>query len=228
MFNALRSLLVLEACYGCDRELTSQEKYLCLSCHTQLQETEYHQNPKENELYQRMAGRVPIDGAVAFCHFDKGGRMQRLIKALKYQQATGVAIYLGEFYGRLLANSDFLSGIEVLVPVPLHPHKQRQRGYNQAEKIAQGISQSTGLPVNKHSLFRKRKTATQARKAGSARWENVAGAFEIRDELPKGILLIDDVVTTGATLEACVKVILEQTPATPLVKVACLGVARSH
>ncbi|MEM9984692.1 MAG: ComF family protein [Bacteroidota bacterium] len=228
MFKALRSLLVLEACYGCDRELTSQEKYLCLSCHAQLQETAYHHRPRENELYRRLAGRVPIDGAAAFCHFDKGGRMQRLIKAFKYQQATGVAIYLGEYYGRMLAEGDFLAGIKALVPVPLHPTKQRQRGYNQAEKIAQGLSQSTGLPVNTQLLFRKRKTATQARKAGSARWENVAGAFEIQNQVPEGILLVDDVVTTGATLEACARAILDQAQTPPLVKVACLGVARSH
>jgi ComF family protein len=229
MLRDLRSLFVSDTCYACDRTLVSQERYVCLSCLSQLQETGFHAHPTDNELYRRLGGRVPLAGATSLYFFDKGGKLQALIQALKYHDAPQLGRFLGRELGERLAQSEFATEAEVLVPVPLHPSKQRQRGYNQAERIARGMAEVLGLPLRSDLLRRSRKTEAQARRAGTARWENVSGAFTARLPLPTGLILVDDVITTGATLEACIQALMaSQEPAPPLIKVASLGLARSH
>lgn len=222
----LRSLLVAENCYACDRPLVSQEQYVCLRCLSQLQATDFHQSPTKNELYFRLAGRVKIAGAASMFYFDKGGTLQTLIKALKYEDAPQIGNYLGQYAGEMMKSGPFLDGIEAVVPVPLHRRKQRKRGYNQAEKIAEGIAGVTDIPTRSDLLTRPHHTDTQARKAGSARWENVQSAFAVSGELPGSILLVDDVITTGATLEACIRAIHHANPDTQI-SIMSIGMARS-
>jgi len=227
MIRYLKSLLVRQDCYACERPLTQQESYICFDCLGQMEPTHFDLHPTENELFYRLAGRVPLAGAASLYYFDKAGRLQTLMQALKYEDAPQIGLQLGKILGQQLRNSRFAGEVDSLIPVPLHSSKQRKRGYNQAEYIARGISDQLGIPVRNDLLFRIQKTASQARKAGRARWENVAHAFEAFPNQPKSVLIIDDVITTGATLEACMRALLS-TPHPPEIRVASIGMTRKH
>ena len=154
-------------------------------------------------MYYRLAGKVPLAGAMSLFYFDKAGKLQRLISQIKYKNALPLAMYLGEYYGHVLLNDGQFPQDTVLLPVPLHWRKRYKRGYNQAEIIARGMGKALNLVVARDVLKRKRFTTSQTRLSGTARWENVASAFRLHREPPRHILLVDDVITTGATLEAC-------------------------
>lgn len=226
MWKALGSLLVSQTCYGCDQELTSQETYLCLDCRGQIEETHFHQYPQANELYYRMAGRLPLAGATALFFYDKAGRLQRIIKALKYQQQPRLGQYLGQLLGEALQGSPFLQDIDAIVPVPLHRRKRLRRGFNQSARIAEGLAATTGLPVAPHLVRRRRFTRAQARQAGTARWQNVAGAFAPTGPCPPHVLLLDDMITTGNTLIACAQGLLSGPQPPQRISVASIGMAR--
>ena len=168
-----------------------------------LPETGYHfgeKNPVEELFY----GRIPVEHAMALLFFDKGSRYRRLIYQLKYQERKENGIFLGKLIGSRIRNSHF-GTIDCIIPVPLHKAKLRRRGFNQSAIISQGISRILGIPVIENVLCRRSFTATQTRKGRYERWKNVEGIFECRNScsiVNKRILLVDDVVTTGATLEA--------------------------
>ncbi|MEL6671806.1 MAG: ComF family protein [Bacteroidota bacterium] len=225
MWKDLLGLLVVPQCMACGQALSRQEEITCTRCLTQLPQTDFHLSPQDNELYRRLAGRVPIHGAASLFFFDKKGRFQKLIQQLKYRHKPQVGSYLGRLYGHVLMDHSFLQSVEALVPVPLHPRKQRKRGYNQAEKIAQGFAQVTGIPV-KNGLRRKKDTHSQTQKRGGDRWANVAEAFVCQEPLPSHILLVDDVVTTGATLEACVRACLAADTPPQKISLISIGMAR--
>ena len=227
MIKELRSLWVAHTCYACNTPLSSQEAYICLSCQSMLQPTQFHESPLENELYYRLAGRVKLDGATSLYYFDKKGTLQTLIKQLKYHDAPNLGTHLGKMLGKTLEKSPFLEGIDAIVPIPLHWKKQITRGYNQSAYIARGISRETMIPVAGDILKRKRKTRTQTRLSTSSRWENVAQAFEVVRPCSQGILLIDDVITTGSTLEAAMRAIWSHTHPPQKIKVASIGMARN-
>lgn len=226
MWKDLGSLFISQACYGCDQELTSQETYLCLSCLSQIEQTNFHLRPQDNELYFRMAGRLPLAGATALFFYDKAGRLQRIIKALKYQQQARLGNYLGALLGETLEGSPFLQGVEAIVPVPLHRRKQWKRGYNQSERIADGLASVSGIPVATDLVRRRRFTRAQARQAGTSRWQNVAGAFEGRKASPAHVLLLDDMITTGNTLIACAQGLLSGPQPPQRISVVSIGMAR--
>lgn len=225
MIQELNRIIFDPSCYACDRLLTIQERHICLYCLSQIEETHFHLKAVENELYHRFAGKFPLAGATSLYFYDKAGRFQTIMQALKYQESPQIGSFLGAYMGVRLMESPFLDGVDMILPVPLHWTKLAKRGYNQAEMIAKGLAKVTGIPANREILFRRRKTQTQARKTGAARWQNVAHAFGVRGELPKGILLVDDVVTTGSTLEACARALLEVAPEVQI-RIACLGMAR--
>ncbi|MEM7655429.1 MAG: ComF family protein [Bacteroidota bacterium] len=214
MWKHFARLFVANDCLGCERMLTSQEQFLCLQCLSQMEETHFHESWQENELYYRLAGRVPLSGAASLFYFDKGGRLQRVIQQLKYQSMPQVGTYLGKYYGNRLQGSGSLPSVDAIVPVPLHARRLRQRGYNQAEQIARGLGKVLEIPVQAQLLKRKRHTAKQAQKAGTQRWENVAGAFQAAKQIPRSVLLVDDVITMGATMGACLEALFaaEQPP----------------
>ena len=162
---------------------------------------------EDNPVSRIFWGRTEVESAASYFHFNKGSKVQRLIHLLKYKGRRDIGIYLGRQYGAFLKNSPFFTTVEVIMPVPLHWKKLRKRGYNQSEQFAVGLSISMKIPVDTLILYRKRATETQTKKSRFKRWENVAEIFALKDpEKLNGrhVLLVDDVITTGATLEACI------------------------
>jgi ComF family protein len=162
---------------------------------------------KENNSAEiLMAGRIPFERIATFSYFVEGGVLRPMIHKLKYYNGKNIGLLLGKMFGEDLLSSDFISNIDIILPVPLHPKKQRLRGYNQAEVIANGISEATKIPVITNNLTRLVFNPTQTKRTKTERWENVSGIFEIKDSTvfeSKHILLVDDVITTGSTIEAC-------------------------
>jgi len=193
-----------DLCVACGQILNRQEKVLCAHCMFHIPRTEFHNDP-ENPVSQLFWGRVKIEHAGSFFYFNKGSSYQPLIHKLKYSGRSDIGIEMGKLFGSELRRSVFAMA-DLIIPVPLHPTKLKKRGYNQSEMIARGIAQSLVLPVNTHSLLRVESTETQTRKSRFDRFINVEGKFSIEktSELEgKHIILTDDVVTTGSTLEAC-------------------------
>jgi ComF family protein len=199
-----------DLCLACGQILNKQEKVLCSSCFFHIPRTEFHKDA-ENPVSQLFWGRVKIEYAASFFYFNKGSAYQPLIHKLKYKGRSDIGIELGKAYGAELRNS-FFSAADLIIPVPLHPRKIKIRGYNQSEMIAKGLSASMKLPFNTSILLRSESTETQTRKSRFDRFRNVEGKFVLKEtpELQGShIILVDDVVTTGSTLEACAIAILE-------------------
>ena len=197
-------------CASCDDILLRNEHFLCTKCLYELPKTNFHNDP-ENEVAQMFWGRVLINHATAYLHFQKGGYVQKLLHKLKYKGQKEIGHELGKMIGLDLLHSPFTSA-EVIIPVPLHKSKLRKRGYNQSELIAKGIAEVTKNPVITNNLCKSNATPTQTRRHRYDRWLNVEKMFELKDPKSianKHILLVDDVVTTGATLEACASVLLQ-------------------
>lgn len=228
LINALRAVLAPPLCHACDTLLTQQEHHLCFNCLGQIPFTGFEHQPLENELFYRLAGKVPLAGAAGMFYFDKAGKLQRLVSQIKYHNAVPLARYLGELWGAKLAETTWLPEGAVLVPVPLHWRKQLRRGYNQAEMIAQGLGRELAIPLERNLLRRARFTPSQTRLSGTQRWQNVVDAFQVRQTPPRRIIMVDDVITTGATLEACIRALyaVEQPP--EAVYLLSIGVARKH
>jgi ComF family protein len=200
------ALLYPKFCEACGITLNRTENIFCLSCLYHLPRTHYWKTPG-NPLEQLFWGRVPIEHVCALFFFGKGSRYRKLLHKLKYKGNGEIGVELGRQLGKELKNAPLYQTIEIIVPVPLHPKKKRKRGYNQSEKIAAGIAQITGWKVNTSALIRTQFTETQTRKSRQERWENVSEAFSLRDPAAlanRRLLLVDDVLTTGATLEACI------------------------
>jgi len=198
------SLFFPELCSGCGKNLYKSESLICTECIYHLPYTNFHID-KDNRVARQLWGRIPFNHACAYLYFQKGLRVQNLMHQLKYNNKPGVAYKLGEMYGMQLLNSEMVRDIEVIIPVPLHPARQKKRGYNQSEYFAYGLSNSLKIPVNLN-LSRKVYTQTQTRKSRFMRYENMKEVFDIaqgHNLENKHALLVDDVITTGATIEAC-------------------------
>jgi ComF family protein len=214
--NSTLHLFYPHVCTGCGSDLLDAKNLLCLKCIHDLPNTGFcdlADNPVEKYFW----GRIPLKAAYSQFYFSKEFLIQHLIHQLKYKADTTIGFYLGEMMGTTLQNSNRFSTIDVLVPLPLYADKEHKRGYNQAEIICKGISAVLHLPVLSGAVIRQRSTETQTRKHRTERWENVKDSFKVvqPNELSgKHILLVDDVVTTGSTLEACGQVILHQTNTT--------------
>ncbi len=203
--NDLLELFYPELCVTCGDRLLSHEKYVCLNCWHDLPKTNFHLK-RNNKVAQLFWGRVQVDHTTSFFSYRKGSRYQKLIHFIKYKGLKELGFEAGRKFGLELNMSDAFSSVDLVVPVPLHPKKQKQRGYNQSEWIAKGMAEAMQKELSPDNLIRKIFTSTQTRKNRFERWQNVEGIFEIArpDEFTrKHILLIDDVVTTGSTLEAC-------------------------
>lgn len=205
------SLLYPNLCLACEKNTPTESSQICLQCQADLPQTNFHLE-KENALMELFWGRIELVHATALYYFRKGGRTQHLIHQLKYANQPQIGVQLGELLGIQLATSAFYQDIDYVIPVPLHPRKERIRGYNQSDAIAQGISSGMGKPWERGILRRVVFTETQTKKNRMERMKNVGGAFEVftphRIE-GKHILLVDDVVTTGATLEVCALTLLK-------------------
>ncbi len=204
------SLLYPKICLSCGNNIRSYEEAICLTCQYKLPKTNFHLE-KENTMAELFWGRANIRHAASFYYFDKGGLVRNLIHNLKYGNKPEIGLRLGQLYGKTLRTSSFFQEIEVIIPVPLHPKKQKMRGYNQSIQFAKGISKTMQVPWSE-VLSRTVMTETQTQKARIERFKNVEHAFKvITPDMAKGkhVLLVDDVLTTGATLEACAHKLLE-------------------
>ncbi len=210
LFSDFISLLYPRLCMACGNSLFRHEQVLCTQCLLELPKTNFHRFP-DSPLDKVFWGRVPIERTAAMYYFSKGGKVQHLIHQLKYKGQREVGIYIGKLLGKdLTEEPDFLK-IDAIIPVPLHLSKLRKRGYNQSEQFAHGLAESMGIAVDTTSFIRARATETQTKKSRFARYENVKEIFRIADPesiTNKHILLVDDVITTGSTLESCAVMLL--------------------
>lgn len=203
--DSILNLFYPRVCAACGESLLKDEETVCLKCRYTLPRTGFELNP-DNPLAQAISGRAPIHAITACYFFAKSGKVQHLIHQLKYKGNKEAGVFLGRQLGESIKNAPQFQGIDIIIPVPLHPKRERKRGYNQALIIAQGISEVTGLTVCTKYLLRTVYNETQTHKSAEERYHNVQGIFEVRyaDELNgKHVLLVDDVLTTGATLESC-------------------------
>lgn len=169
-------------------------------------------NEPDNLAETLLAGRFPFERVATFCVYSKQGVLQPLIHQLKYNNKKEIGILLGKLFGKDLLGSEFINPIDFIVPVPLHPKKQKERGYNQAEIIANGLSEVTAIPVSIGNLVRSIFNPTQTKRTKTQRWENVKDIFDVLQPqlyADKHILLVDDIITTGSTLEACAHALLK-------------------
>ncbi len=197
-------------CAGCGTDRLDKQTEICLRCLHRLPLTHFTAQP-DNPIEKIFWGRTHVQAATSLFFYSQDSTMQSLLHELKYRGNQALGIQLGSLLGTALKNTSRFP-VDVLVPVPLHPSKEKSRGFNQATLICQGIAAVTGLPVCTTLLRRNAQRSTQTKKDRAARWENMQGIFEATpfNEVPyKNILLIDDVITTGATLEACGQALLE-------------------
>jgi len=205
------SLLFPRVCYGCGNHLLRNENLICTGCYVTIPRTNYHLQP-ENPVAQLFWGRCLVEKAAAFSYYERGSRIRNLIHRLKYSGIKEIGYELGRIYGVSLKSSGFTSDVDIIIPVPLHPSKKRIRGFNQSEFISAGIADATGLLINLNSLVRVVLSATQTTRSRYDRWTNVEGIFRVDDSdsiRGKHILLVDDVITTGSTIESCVNELLK-------------------
>ena len=211
LLDDLISLVYPRICLACGNSLVKSEQVICTSCNFHLPKTNFHLE-RENMVSKLFWGRVNIQNAASYYYFQKGSKIQHLIHQLKYNNRKEVGIYIGKQYGAELKNSQLFGNIDLIIPVPLHKKKLKRRGYNQSDIFAEGLADSLNVKVYKDILFRAVDTDSQTRKSKFSRWENVKEIFQINNkDILKGqhILLADDVVTTGATIEACATTLLE-------------------
>lgn len=205
--NAISSFLDIlfpNLCRSCKRPLNIGEEIICTSCRHKLPQTDYHLY-KNNKVEKIFYGRSKIEFASSFLFFNKSGLTQNLIHSLKYRGHQEIGTLIGNWYGTKLKNDTNIS-FDFIVPVPLHRHKENKRGYNQVDTFGKALAKIFDAKYSKSNLVRIYKSETQTKKSRFARWLNVKEIFNLNDsELFKNkrVLLIDDVVTTGATLDAC-------------------------
>ena len=207
--QGLVNIIYPHFCAACGNVLYFNEEILCLNCFADLPRTGFHTDP-ENEVARIFWGRVPLAHATSFIYFTKDSRYRRILHELKYRGQQHVGIEMGRLFGLELKNTPFTHA-DLIHPVPLHSSKFRHRGYNQSELIARGISGVIRVPVQSDLIVRTSETGTQTKKNRYERWENVKDTFMVPDPEPlqnKHILLVDDVITTGATIEACAETLL--------------------
>jgi ComF family protein len=192
-------------CPACSNALLSKETLICFACKHRLPKTNFHL-VADNPVSRLFWGRVPLAGASAYFYFRKEGRVQRLFHELKYRGGAEIGREVGRMYGKELLQSPVYSSAELIIPVPLHPAKLALRGYNQSDVFGEGLSEILSGQLSTDSLIRAVNTETQTRKGRFERWENVETVFKVENTeklTGKTVLLVDDVITTGATLESC-------------------------
>lgn len=209
--EALYHIAFPHICEGCGTDVLDDEHELCLYCLSQLPYTQFEKF-SPNPMERMMEVRLPISHAAALLYFTKESLVQQLMHRFKYKQDKELGIYLGRLLGSALKNSPHFQSVDLLLPLPLHPSKEKKRGFNQAALLCEGISEVLQKPVVKNAVIRTSFTESQTRKNRVERWQNMEGRFQLQEPKQlkgKHVLLVDDVVTTGATLEACGQTILE-------------------
>ena len=205
ILSPLVHLFYPHICTSCGSDVIQDNNLLCLKCINDLPHTNFamHANNPVEKIFW---GRLPVSAAMSEFYFTKGTIIQTLIHELKYKSNKEIGSFLGSLMGKSLINNNRFHKIDVIIPLPLFAEKEFKRGYNQATVLCNGIAEVMNIPVNKNNVTRVKFTETQTKKNRTERWENVASSFKIINagEIEnKHILLVDDVITTGATMEAC-------------------------
>ena len=223
--DSLLHLVFPEVCAGCGSDLISNDNKLCLLCHDTLPQTSFHLHGN-NPIEKLFWGRLPVRYATAQYYFTKESLVQRLMHRFKYKGDKDLGLFLGRLIGYQLEETNRFKEIDVLVPLPLFPSKERKRGYNQATLLCEGISEVLQKTVLKNAVIRTVYTESQTKKSRVERWQNMEGRFQLADEAAikgKHVLLIDDVITTGATLEACGQELLKGENVTLSIATLCFS-----
>ena len=209
-FADLVDLIYPNLCFICGETLMKSESHICLTCLNNIPRTNYHLTP-DNPVEKRFWGKVPIFRGTSFFLFQKGSPFQKLLHELKYKGNKEIGEIMGKYAAAELLNAPDFCSIDPIIPIPLHPKKLAKRGYNQSEWIGKGLSAVLNKQQDTNTLKRIKETATQTKKSVFERFENTAGIFELSDPTHlegKHLLLIDDVLTTGSTLEAAINTLL--------------------
>ena len=207
MLRGLLNLLYPNLCASCQEVLLKNENVICFNCMVDLPRSLHYQD-MENPIAKLFWGKIKLEMALSVFTFTKKGKVQRLMHELKYMGNTKVGELMGIELGKEIDKVEIVDKVDVVVPVPLHKKKLKQRGYNQSEFIAIGVAKVLECEMDPDLLQRMEHSESQTKKSKYERWENVGEAFTLTDAnqyIGKHILLVDDVVTTGATLEACCK-----------------------
>lgn len=227
MLNSLINLFFPKVCAGCKSFIGSNEYVICTLCRHELPLTNHHLNP-ENEAFKRFYGRIPVEYVSAFLYFHKKGMVQEIIHNLKYKGHEEIGTFLGEWYASDLENCAIMKDVDVIIPVPLHKKRLKKRGYNQVTNFGLALSKNFEIPLKDSILKRKVYSKTQSKKNLLGRMDGIETVFDVdfkEEDSNKHYLLIDDVITTGATLEACSKALLK-IPGTKI-SIICMAMAHS-
>jgi ComF family protein len=226
MFKYIINLFFPPVCAGCNSLLSSNEKVICTNCRHNIPLTNQHINP-DNEALKKFYGRIPVEYASALLYFHKKGIAQELIHKLKYKGHEEIGTVLGHWYAQDLKEIETLKTVDIIIPVPLHKRKYRERGYNQVTTFGKALSIDLNIKYNDAILQRKVYSKTQSKKTLLGRTEGIEAIFDVsftKKDHGKHFLLIDDVITTGATLEACSRALLK-IPGTKI-SIVCMAMAQ--
>ena len=204
LINDFLSLIYPRQCEACANNLFKHEIYLCNYCKLNLPKSNFH-HTSDTELTGVFAGRIPFIHALCFYVFEKSGKVQKLLHAIKYENQKSLAEFLGKQYAEDLIKNNTFGAVDVIIPIPLHKNKLKARGFNQSDCFAKGLSLNLNILMDTQTLVRKTETSTQTKKRKFERWQNVDGIFEVANKdylINKHVLIVDDVITTGATIEA--------------------------
>lgn len=211
IINAINSILLPPSCFGCNVQLIGGEEQLCTTCRYELPLTDYN-FAQENHVDRIFYGRIPIKKASSFLYFSSTGIVKNLLHQLKYKNQEQIGGFFGLWYGALLAEDSSLPKIDYVIPVPLHPKKLSKRGYNQVTQFAEQIALAIKANYLENGLAKTSNTKTQTKKNRIGRWQEQQNLYTVSEAQAlsgKIVLLVDDVITTGATIEVCAKALLD-------------------
>ena len=227
MFESIINLFFPKVCSGCSSFLLSNENVICTVCRHDIPLTNHHLNP-ENDAFKKFYGRISVMHTSALFYFHKKGIVQELIHNLKYKGHEEIGAILGEWYAEDLKTIDLLQSVDEIIPVPLHRRKLKERGYNQVTAFGTALSSSLNIDYNDSILVRNVYSKTQSKKNLLGRTEGIESTFDVvftEKNHNKHFLLIDDVITTGSTLEACSRALLKIPGAK--ISIVCMAMAQS-